>query len=969
MQLKITTPVPSSRFSLSKKLKSNSIHIRGASQTPTLRKKFSPHLNKSFNCYEEASVLPNYSRNSPSILRETLVMKKTKNRLRVSPKLSSANALSLAKREMSGKNYRKALDLLNRVIHEDSSQDGKYYRGVCLMHMKQYNEALSDLNFIKETSPLYDPQLYIALYMCHMYLNDYSSAIKSLSICVKLFPGHSKAFLLRGQMLNKMKKYEKAIRDFKKVDENEACLYVAQSFKGLRQYQRALGFLEKAVKCEMFKDIALLEKIKVLYKLGLINEAKEIIARFDEVPRKEVSLQVAYYESKIKIREGDYSEAALLLEEVTQYSTDPQISLRAICKIALIMLKERDYYGALHTFQRARGKLYSKNKKSLQEYTEAVVSLMKRKYSEGIKLLSNLLKEGLKDYQTNCYIFRAYGFYASGHFTESIEDYTTASQSQVLDKASEFNFSISKGIILSKTSSKSALKHFKSLQSSFPKNPVAEICQVCLLLDKSITDSKILQKAEKLMIRAANKRTDSEVLYIKSMIFYFQGDFEKAFSNIKECIDKAEENIFCHYLLRGFCNLALKIYQEAVQDFSISIQLNDSVKALYPYRGICGYLSEDYNLALDDFLYYSNDGRASSVVLSAKLLLFTACYTDALMLLSNSEDSEDTLKLKAYCYLMTEMPEKSLNCLEKIENPFCKNDSAYIKKLCQGQVDFFGEGEIFTKKYALWMQGLQMMYSGNYLQAIEVFQDVLEIMHNNENDLFNDNIIIEEENCEVLYNIALCNTLNEQLFNREHALLILKELAEVVNIEHRGQLCLICAVIELCENNKESAEKFLKESAKCAPDHCQKFIEGLVVDVLPLHTANEFSQRFPLIEIPGNRKVRLRPAVTLPKVPPPLGFGDSCTVVKELLALSTVQPRPEAPWLNRSKGSIQFTDSIIDLEIDESKKHSKNIAFVPKQCKSQEIRKKNSSFVKIKEMQKENSKINQLFNKIKEICS
>lgn len=175
-------------------------------------------------------------------------------------------------------------------------------------------------------------------------------------------------------------------------------------------------------------------------------------------------------------------------------------------------------------------------------------------------------------------------------------------------------------------------------------------------------------------------------------------------------------------------------------------------------------------------------------------------------------------------------------------------------------------------------------------------------------------------------------------------------------------------MIELHQNNKESAEKYLKESVKCSPVHCQEFLEGNTIEILPLHTGNEFSAKFPLIEFFANKKIKLRPAVTLPKFLPPLKFQDSCIILKELLKFENILPRPEAPWLNRNKGSIQFTESIIDLDVDESKKNSKKAVFVPKSCKSQEIRKKNSSFVKVKDSQKD-SKINNLMDKIKEICS
>ena len=501
-----------------------------------------------------------------------------------------------------------------------------------------------------------------------------------------------------------------------------------------------------------------------------------------------------------------------------------------------------------------------------------------------------------------------------------------------------------------------------------------EICQVCLLLNESIEDEKILKKAEKILEYALKRRVDSEILFIKSLIQYLQGDYEKSYASIKECIDKAEENIPCHYTARGFCNVALKVYSEAVQDFTIALQLNESLSSIYPFRGVCAYLSEDYNLALDDFLYYSNDLQNSSIILSAKLLMFTACYTDALQILSKATTSDEILALKGYCYLMNNEYSKSLELLGKVTKIDVIEDIKFINDIVEGNICIRGIGYIFKKKYSLWMKGVSLLYDQKYDKAIEIFQDVLELMHSTEGDIFNDNIIIEEENCEILFNIALCNTLNinnidDNQSNREHALLILKELAEVVNTEHRGQLYLISAIIELCHNNKEIAEGMLQESAKCSPETCRQFLDGEEVSILPLHTGNEYSSAFKLITFKNFPKVKIRPAITLPKLLPALEISDTNDILKSFFTFETINSRPEAPWLNRSKGSIQFTESILELDIEDSKKNSAKIPIMPKQCRSQEIRKKQSSFVRVKNMDGEKLKVDGLYDKIKEICS
>ena len=199
-------------------------------------------------------------------------------------------------------------------------------------------------------------------------------------------------------------------------------------------------------------------------------------------------------------------------------------------------------------------------------------------------------------------------------------------------------------------------------------------------------------------------------------------------------------------------------------------------------------------------------------------------------------------------------------------------------------------------------------------------------------------------------------------------MLILKELGEVVNVEHRGQLYLIGAIIELNCGNKENAENMLQESANCSPEVCKLFVDGEDVEILPLHTGNEFASRFSKIVFPSFPKVKVRPAVTLPKIQPPLQLEDILTVVKKFFTFKTIAPRPEAPWLNRNKGTIQFTDLVLDFEVEESRKTIKK-PVATRQSKSQYIRKNTESFINFKVTSKEKMQANGLLDKIKKICA
>ena len=82
-----------------------------------------------------------------------------------------------------------------------------------------------------------------------------------------------------------------------------------------------------------------------------------------------------------------------------------------------------------------------------------------------------------------------------------------------------------------------------------------------------------------------------------------------------------------------------------------------------------------------------------------------------------------------------------------------------------------------------------------------------------------------------------------------------------------------------------------------------------------MNTSNQFAEKFPLIslEFSNQPKIEVRPAISLPRVPlPSLEFGIQ-TEIKEFFSFKKIQPKPEAPWLNRIKGSIQFTESIVDV--------------------------------------------------------
>lgn len=70
------------------------------------------------------------------------------------------------------------------------------------------------------------------------------------------------------------------------------------------------------------------------------------------------------------------------------------------------------------------------------------------------------------------------------------------------------------------------------------------------------------------------------------------------------------------------------------------------------------------------------------------------------------------------------------------------------------------------------------------------------------------------------------------------------------------------------------------------------------------------------VQIKNSNIVQLFPAFDLPKIRmPSMSFKIDDTILQEF-AIKHVKCKPEAPWLNRVKGMIQFTEEVQEIDID-----------------------------------------------------
>ena len=112
----------------------------------------------------------------------------------------------------------------------------------------------------------------------------------------------------------------------------------------------------------------------------------------------------------------------------------------------------------------------------------------------------------------------------------------------------------------------------------------------------------------------------------------------------------------------------------------------------------------------------------------------------------------------------------------------------------------------------------------------------------------------------------------------------------------------------------------LKEGLKHNPELVQGYIDGDSVDVLPFSANSALANRFQLVKIAN---IRTRLSVSLPSGGmPTLEFSVENSIFENYLVKS-VKCKPEAPWLIRVNGAIQFTEELQDIAADVISESSK----------------------------------------------
>ena len=997
MSLRAQAPIQAAPITLNNinktRYKSVGRQARYKNQSFEFRRKFTPRVHKSFTCYQD---VPNYFRKNRSFSVEKsrkYVPEPRRNNASFRGKGMAYTGkfpvscgatgefdngkenkhkrevmqawLERGSSEMKLGRFDAALECFKKVTREEpNNPDSLYNKALCFMKKGQHKKAIPDLLSLTRDHPIINREVYVSLAMCFVATGDYTTAVRQISRGLLKFPKYVEGYITRGQLYNSQQKWDKAIQDFYKAlsfngSEGGAYMGLAESLVGMGDIRNAVKILEQAISCEKTCVQALMRRAHLLFDEKEYLKALRDLDCLLEVDDKHA--EAYYYKALILLCQENLNDAMLCLEQVIKHdSFEKKFTGPALYNLGAIKIKQKDFYGAIYTFKRATDlEVGLKEQQVLKGYVEAILSLIKRKFKDAITLLTRIIKKKhplLKEYIGNCYCYRGYAYAAIDNHEKAVKDLQHVTKTQELENASTYNYLISQGVLLSHKDPQSALECFSKASELFPKNvePFCYQAKVQVLLASEKNELKFAEKAKSNLDKAIEMRdSESELYFLRGLCLYYLERDSDAIEDFETAIDKAEDNMAYHFLCRGFCYARVKMFKEAIQDFTIVLQLDENYSDAYYYRGRCALLLDDTSLAFSDFkkLILAKPEEATVHIYAGNLLMATGSIEDACKAYKNANSYKKTVEAhiqQAKCYFLTNSVNEALEELknayeiettpellfdievlsillsshnkEDLKKALVKSNSKLTKMLKSET-----EGLIFKMKHVHWYKGVFFFYLGQFQKAQAELKQAMDkkerlnLLKSSKADRR-----FEEDNAEVLYNLALCYLMTDYY---EAASMHLYEIMGLVKGKVKGKVLLLLGLLHISLEQSEEAKELITEAYKYDNKLVSKYIEKKdEVKILPFHSDSSLVSEFPLIKVEvGNaHSVMIKPAFGLPKVlPPSMDFGKE----KEILLHFKVKCKPEAPWLNRVKGAIQFTEEIQDIisePITETENSEKN---------------------------------------------
>ncbi|EGR34644.1 hypothetical protein IMG5_005100 [Ichthyophthirius multifiliis] len=879
-------------------------------------------------------------------------------------------------------NIEEALKCFNEALKEDQMMlESQYLLGVCFLSFNQYSKAIEQFCDLLEKNENFKKNVFLLIAIAYKKTNEINAAIqivkfffiylniniiyKQLGKAIMQYPQYYDAYIYRGKLQVKMKRFEKAIQDFDiAIHLNPQCGlgYMGKGdclrFSG--QFSSAINLYTQALeKEEIIGQVAILKRAITYIEAKQYDNAKQDLQIILNQDNK--NSEAYYFKGLLYYTQNNLNDAILCFEQAIKHNNSRKAVTKALYQIAKIKIELRDFYQAFHTITRAE--FLDVDKKALEKFrifTDGVTFLMKRKYQEGIENLSKLVKGyNLGDFlKPLVYTYRSYGYFCLGKHQKALLDLQTVENK--LEKCSNYNKYICEGILSAQNNQfeqamnffNKANKLFSQKMEPFFYKAMTLVRFTNKLIPKTDEQKRIQykQNALKNLDKGIELNDQNANIYFHRGVLRFSlNQINDSIQDFDKAIEKSEDNNAKHYYARGLAYACINCKKQAINDLSIAINLDQNYSNAYLNRAKCFHLIGDRNSAFVDLQKFVNiKPQDPDIHLWAGNLLFNiGAYEDAIKAYShvnNISKNCDILLLRAKCYMVFKELNSALEDMEKIielnqENLDIRFDQVCLMSLkiaSQGsqeieQISFFEQalekiqqskqfekrsGAFFKRSDSLFFKGFYKFHLRDYEGALRKFKKSFEFK--------NQECKLKEQNlCELLEDddeAVHISELEEYEFQNK-----------TYNIYEYYYNCASCLI--MMEKYQE-AFKYLIQLQEILPEEEKvKCLEGLLLvlnDEIENKNTNNIFQKLLLNRIKILQfyyiiqqlfiffKNFLYKQVTLyfclPKVEAPsmIPFFDENLL--QQLQPTVVENKPEAPWIRKTSEGIIFTDNVQHFE-------------------------------------------------------
>eukprot|EP01017_Pseudomicrothorax_dubius_P034550 TRINITY_DN4753_c0_g4_i2.p1 TRINITY_DN4753_c0_g4~~TRINITY_DN4753_c0_g4_i2.p1 ORF type:complete len:1181 (-),score=268.49 TRINITY_DN4753_c0_g4_i2:134-3676(-) len=893
---------------------------------------------------------------------------------------TTVQALNDAKKLIQERSYTQAVSILEAVLDkQERSLEARYLMGLCYLNSSQYANAIEQFQKMIELDENREHRnVNLLIAVAYKKKDDVLSALSVLSNTIAGYPNFYDAYIYRGKLYLKARKVDKALNDFTnaiKVDPKRASAYLGKGDclrllkkwdESLQQYNLALENRDATTEEE-----AKLKRAIAKIELGFYSEAlpdlEEVIGKNPQ------NCDAMYFKGYSLLKQGKESEAILCFEQTLRLNNSKKAVTKAIYEMVKMKINSRDFYSAYWILNRTECLNVDMN--ALHKYKlfiEGVIFLMKKKFKEGYDNLNTLTSknqvgEYLKD---KIHVYKSYASFCLGNHEEAIEEMKKAQTYGKLEKGAQYNKLLCEGILsLKRDGFDFAAAQFSKANTILPNKMEPFFYRaVTILMSMNRSLHKLSIEEQSACIVEALRELDIALQLNDSSapLFFFRGLlslvaclYDQAISDLEKAIEKSDDNIPKYYYTRGLAYAARNNIKEAITDFTIATNLDAKFVEAYLERARVNLLRGDEVSAYSDIQkFVSLSPEDEKTFVSAGNLLFCATiYDEACKMYSRVPDlamNIEILYLRVRTYIKMKELNAALEDLNRVielggthqREASADRDMLHSLKIASVSKSDFHKNlrdaeekitkVINSKKFGLifdihdcyFYRAVMRIYSQEYIEAMsdlikanEYREKFLEgRLAELQNEVVRDGQLDEpsfdhemaelEENTsfnrfEYLYTYTLLLILTG---NCDEAIQVLENMAQYAVEKSRENLEILSAILKnemalVAAGNVEEGEV---EEKEIGPLMIFPFQNRLCSIYPPI-----------ILNFTHHKNIELKLSFCLPRVENP---SIKPNVSIDLLAKvdhTSVENKPEAPWIRRNNKGIIFTEKIIeDVEHD-----------------------------------------------------